>query len=163
MQEKLLIYWQQIEAHLRPIMFALMIAMLGFIFYLKTAEQPSPPPDGGGQPKAELQGNRDAAQKIRETLLKPKAPLERTEYAALVADNMFSVKTIQESAEKEQAARRLYNEARELSVAGEYAKALEKVNEALAFRPSLLDAISLKSQLEKRIGEGAAPPPAPEP
>ncbi|MFP4379752.1 MAG: hypothetical protein ACLFUS_04535 [Candidatus Sumerlaeia bacterium] len=152
MQENLLIFWQKIEAHLRPLVFLILAGMLAYVIYLRYSERPEPAPQGfGGGSKEELDQNREAAQKVRQNLYPDAPPMEGSAYGSLVADNMFAVKTAQEVAEKEAQANELYQEAQTLYNNEEYEESLRKVNEALAFSPSFLDAVTLKKQLQEKL------------
>ena len=148
--DALLKIWRFIEPRVRVLMFLLFVVMLGATFAFYNME--SPYDEDANQTRrgkpAELPDDRRPAQTVENALYKTPESIEKTAFASLIANSMFSVKTVKDQTEREAEANRKFAEARTLSAQGDTARALALVNEVLAIMPAHSEAQQLKRKLE---------------
>jgi len=146
--------WRFIEPRLRIVMFLLFIVMLVGVFALYNMEAPEDESGGAMRPAgraADLPDDRRPADLIKGQIYADPKPMEETEFAPLIANSMFSVKSVKDQTERESEANRKYEQAVEALNASRFEDALRLVNEVLAIKDNHAPARGLKQRLEARL------------
>jgi hypothetical protein len=91
-------------------------------------------------------------EKIQQTLYAAPVPVEKSPYSALIAHSMFSIKTVQDQAGRDEAIKSLYEDAERLYREKKFAESLAKCDELLGIHPNHIQAQSLKQRLQQEMG-----------
>lgn len=151
--DQLLKIWGFIEPRLRVLMFLAFAGMLGAVAFIAMSESPyGQGAETAGSGKAiELSDDREPAQRIQNVLYDNSLAMKESEFTPLIANNMFSVKTVKDQTEREAEANRKYEQAKRLRDEGKFDEAMNLVDQVLAVMQSHRQALRLKEELEARL------------